>query len=475
MNHARPTIYYNVGFQLASHAGVLLTQLAYVVMVTRALDLDSFGRFSLAAGAVQMVLMVSDLGLNVLIVRQVASSPTSQTAFGQLLFLKTVLAVMFSTLLAVAGKLWADVETSRVLAIFAAGMAVHSIVLAFGMAFQGSGQLYISSLTSFVLAVLQLVFAAVFLWTGGRVISLGVAYLLAALITLLVNYFLFTAKIHHVNFYCGSTSTLRYMKQALPLGLGTALNSIANRIDVALLFYLGGAADVGLYAGAYRITGTLYNVPVGIFAAILPFFSRLSWKTPEMDEILERTLLVAVVSASVLFLFFVIAGPEVVVWLFGTTYLPAGHLLQILSWALIPAFINVGLMHASASQKSTAGNYSAAAAMGATTNIVLNLWWIPTSKSRGASYATVATELVVLGAYLYLLRREIRAKALRRPAKALGLALCAYFISWPISLEGILSALPIVGMYLLLLFWLGEFSHEDWQFWTRQLAPVTDS
>src|SRR5437773_3333645 len=84
MNHARPTIYYNVGFQLASHAGVLLTQLAYVVMVTRALDLDSFGRFSLAAGVVQMVLMISDLGLNVLIVREMASSPTSQTAFGQL-------------------------------------------------------------------------------------------------------------------------------------------------------------------------------------------------------------------------------------------------------------------------------------------------------------------------------------------------------------------------------------------------------
>src|SRR5207249_5823854 len=136
------------------------------------------------------------------------------------------------------------------------------------------------------------VFSAVFLRAGGRVISLGIAYLAAALITLVLNYFLFTTKIHDVNFSGGMTSSFRHMKQALPLGLGTALNSIANRIDVALLFYLGGADDVGLYAGAYRITGTLYNVPVGIFAAILPFFSRLSWKTPEMDEILERTLLV---------------------------------------------------------------------------------------------------------------------------------------------------------------------------------------
>src|SRR5206468_6823787 len=135
MKQVRPTIYYNVGVQLASHAGVLLTQLAYVVMVTRSLDLDSFGRFSLATGVVQMVLMISDLGLNVLIVREVASSPTSQTAFGQLLFLKTVLAVMFSTLLALAGKLWEDVQTSRVLTIFAAGLSVHSYVFALVLEF----------------------------------------------------------------------------------------------------------------------------------------------------------------------------------------------------------------------------------------------------------------------------------------------------------------------------------------------------
>jgi PST family polysaccharide transporter len=468
----KPSIFFNINAQLAGQIAVTLTQLTYVILAARYLDVRTFGIFSFAIGIAQMVLVVSDLGLNLLTARQIASSPLrSRDIFRQVLPLKLIVATSFGVALITIAKPWVDAETMKALTLFSAGMVLHSIAMSFNMGFQGHGELYISSASAFLLTLSQLVVGAICLVMGGGVISLGAAYLVSAALMLVVTYFVFTRRVHPIDFALSLKSTRVVMRQSLPMGAGAALGTIANRADIALVFSIAGAAQLGIYAAAYRITGTLYNIPTAIFSAVLPFMSRLSWKTPEMNITVERTLLASIIAGSCLFLFFAIAGTEVTSMLFGKAYAPSGVILRILSWALLPAFINVGLLHAAVSQKSTAFAYATTAAVGALVNITLNLWWIPIWKSLGASYATIATESTILISYMWCLRRDLQIQSLVRPVKILGLSVAAGLFSWSASLNGVRSALLVIAIYALVAFYVGAFSLEDWAFWTQRLTP----
>jgi O-antigen/teichoic acid export membrane protein len=470
----RPTLLSNVAAQLLAQAGVVVAQLIYVVVAARLLDVRSFGLFSFAVGVTQMVLIVSDLGLNLVIVRQLASESSGSREFlGQILALKALLALALWGGLALWGKLWSDPETALMLTLFGGGMAIHSVAMSFNMAFQAHGQLHISGAATFLLALLQLIIGAIFLLAGAKVFLLGLAYAAAAAITLAINVLIFRRKFHEIALSFRFREGFRLLKQSLPLGLGAMFGAIANRVDVPLLFYIAGATEVGIYAGAYRISGALYNAPVALFAAVLPFFSRLSWNTPDMDDMLERSLFTAIIGASVLCLFFYTAGPQVVVLLFGEAYRPSGAILRILSCALIPAFINVGFLHASVSQQSTASIYTVAVGVGAIANVLLNLWWMPLWKSHGAAYATVGTELLILSTYFLLLGGRVPIRKLARPLKTLGISLGALLIISIAPIEGVLGAVAVVLAYLVVVFWMGEFSLQDWSFWTQRLAPRT--
>ena len=467
----KPSILFNVQAQFLGQIAVILTQIAYVIVVTRYLDVASFGIFSFAVGVVQIVLIISDFGLNLFTTRQLAASPSeSRYVFQQLLSLKIALAFAFGVLLILGGKLWLEAETLKVLALFTGGMVLHSIGLSFNVSFQGHGDLYIGSAMTFLLVFLQLLLGTGFLIAGGGILSLGTAYVASSAVALVASYFLYTGRIHDIDLALSFKSIRPFMKQCVPMGLGAALGALANRADVPLVFWISGAAQLGIYAAAYRITGTLYNVPAAIFSAVLPFMSRLSWNTPAMDDTLERTFLVSVIAGSCMFLFFTIAGPAIVVSLFGNAYSASGDLLRILSWALIPSFINVGLLYASVSQKKTAFAYTVSAGVGAFVNIGLNLLWIPIWKNRGASYATVATESMMLVSYIYCLRNELKIQNFDRPFKLIGLSLSAAGLTWFASLNGIRTGILAVAIYLAFAFWIGKFSIQDRKFWMQRLA-----
>lgn len=298
--------------------------------------------------------------------------------------------------------------------------------------------------------------------------SLGWAYVLAAAMVLALNYFLFTGRIHKVSWTAEPESWIQLLRLALPLALGSMFSSLANRVDVVILLYLTSASQVALYSAAYRITGALNNIPVAIFAAVMPLLSRQGWKTAEMDNLVERTLLVSCAGGGAVLLLFSTAGPQILVQLFGENYRASGAILRILIWAVVPAFINLAFLHASASQKSTASLYPVAAGAGVVANVLLNFFWIPLWEAWGAAAATVATELVMLTVYLILLRRSVRIRSLRRPAVSLGIALAgALATSW-LSLQGLVWAVAALAAYLGCLLATGGLLRDDWRFWKQR-------
>ncbi|HKW06915.1 MAG TPA: flippase [Candidatus Dormibacteraeota bacterium] len=184
--------------------------------------------------------------------------------------------------------------------------------------------------------------------------------------------------------------------KGLPFALTFVLTILYFKIDQPLVLLFHGRVDASYYAAAYKPIESLLFIPMTFLSVVFPVLSVYHRERPtEMLDALNRfykALLLMGWPASVGI--FVLAAPLAPV-LFGPTgFGNAAGPLKILALALGIAFANnafIGALNASDRQSS----FSWAAAWSLVANIALNLALIPPFSYIGASWATVATELVL--------------------------------------------------------------------------------
>lgn len=201
-----------------------------------------------------------------------------------------------------------------------------------------------------------------------------------------------------------ATSILR---GAIPLGLGTVMTTVYNRVDVIMLGTMKGRAEAGLYGGAYRIMEVAVLLPLTLLSiAILPAITGAFGRDPEeaarMVEGYFRHFLVLAVPVAV---GGVLLRKDIVTIVLGRAYLPSADVFGVLSInlliggtaALFAGCVLVGLRRN--------GTYVAAVATGAAVNVVLNLVFIPRFGMMAAAAATLVAQAAV-ATYAFLKVRD---------------------------------------------------------------------
>jgi O-antigen/teichoic acid export membrane protein len=191
-----------------------------------------------------------------------------------------------------------------------------------------------------------------------------------------------------------ATSILR---EAFPLGLGTVMTMIYNRVDIIMLTAMKGRAEAGLYGGAYRLMEVTVLLPLTLLSiAILPAITGAFGRDPEeaarMVESYFRHFLVLAVPVAV---GGVLLREDIVTTVLGREYLPSADVFGVLSInlliggtaALFAGCILVGLR--------LSATYVAALATGAAANVVLNLVFIPRFGMIAAAGATLVAQAAV--------------------------------------------------------------------------------
>ena len=90
--------------------------------------------------------------------------------------------------------------------------------------------------------------------------------------------------------------------------------------------------------------------------------------------------------------------------IYGSEFMAAGGVLQVLIWTVVFLFINGAcslVLNASHKEYSVTKIYSIAAVF----NVVLNLILIPKYSVYGASFATVLSEILILVLEMYMIRK----------------------------------------------------------------------
>jgi O-antigen/teichoic acid export membrane protein len=189
----------------------------------------------------------------------------------------------------------------------------------------------------------------------------------------------------------------KWLKEAAPLALGAALDTIYFRIDIVMLSIMASTSAAGVYNIGYKFSDLLGAVPIAIMTPALTLMVA-AWPhdRPAFRRTFRHTyvlLLVGAVGASAAFLVYaeplirvLYQKPQYVAGADAARLLVVGqglHFLTLLAFTTLVAVKRNRL-------------YPVAMLVGVVVNIGLNLLLIPEYGYMGSGWATVVTEALVL-------------------------------------------------------------------------------
>lgn len=204
----------------------------------------------------------------------------------------------------------------------------------------------------------------------------------------------------------GSYDIKQHIRPMLVFFALVAATSIYVNLDIVMLGFIKGDAEVGYYNAAVKIKTVLTQLVTSLGAVLMP---RLSYYVAQ-DNMLAFRRMVAkalnfvILSAGSFSLFFIIYAKDSILLLSGKEFLGAVLPMQI----LMPTVLLIGVSNVTGIQVLTPTGrekevlYSVIA--GAILNLILNAILIPRVASVGAAFSTLLAELVVIIVQGFFLR-----------------------------------------------------------------------
>jgi PST family polysaccharide transporter len=200
------------------------------------------------------------------------------------------------------------------------------------------------------------------------------------------------------------------------MGVAWFCNLAFNTIDMLMLGVMSDAHQVGLYSAAYRIMNQVLFTYYLLTSILYPRLARQN--AQQRTQALRPAILLSLIGIGSAFaLILAFASREVLLIVFGKQFLAATLLLSVLAWAIPLDFLTSYLSNAYLAW-SMEKKVLVCTAVGAGSNVVLNLIWIPRYGATAAAVNTLISYVVYL-ACLYITAR--RAKELNLEPEPAGL------------------------------------------------------
>ena len=399
--------FFNIGWLVGERILALGLNLMVSVLVVRYLGPERFGLLGFSLSVVALIAIISGLGLDSIVVRELINQPDQQaTILGTAFILKLVgglLSVFFLIVIACLSKV-SDIEQLMIM------------IIAFGLVFNAANvidfycqarvqaryvvqaklvQMLVSAATKLTLIGFQahLIWFAVAAAFDTLVVAIG----------LVVNYQRISTQSvaqPSIRLWRFSPHTARRLVAASwPLFFSGMAMSVYMRIDQVMLRVMLNPTDVGYYSAAVRIAESWLFFAVAITTSLFPAIleTRKTGVHQYMLRLQQFYNLMLWLSLAVAFVIWMLAD-KIVHILLGDAFAPAGPVLGTYAWSGVCVF----LVTASSRWYIIEGYETAImlrASFGAVFNVFLNLVLIPAHGIMGAAIATLVSYAFM--AFLY--------------------------------------------------------------------------
>ena len=377
----------------AASAGLLLLLL---ILASRMLGEDDYGKFSFALGLGTIFETLMDFGLHQVAIRAVARDHRAALRiFRNSLGLKMVWAFgAFAMLLVTATVLRGQTDVRLACYLVGGSLVLRSYMLTVRGVLQGLERFGWDSVVVITDRLLLLVAGAVALWAGTGLQGLAVAFVVSRAVALVLAAVLAHRQIGPVGISVDRPLWKELQWTAIPLGLFLVVINLYSRIDIVMLGVWRTDAETGFYQNAYGVYEGLTYLP-SVFASVLaPRLARLFVTDRRKHRLLAlggvglSAGLAVVVGAAT----FAWAGPLVVL-LFGPQFAASAGPLRILSAGLSLVYV-IWILHVTAISMNREKLLLATGIVGLVAKVALNAYLIPHYGVEGAAVAVILGEAI---------------------------------------------------------------------------------
>lgn len=387
----------NTAWLFAEKALQMVLGLLVGVWIARYLTPGKFGLLNYAISFVGLFSPITTLGLNRIVVRDLAKDPSCKdeilgTAF--VLKLTGSLAILLITVGTVYLLNPQDKQLQWLVAIVATGMIFTAFdTITFWFQSQVESKYVVWANNSAYLLINAVKIALII--ARAPLIAFSCALTAEKALAALALVITYQLKGNLLRFWRFSLERAKdLLFQSWPLIISSFVIMIYMRIDQVMLGQMNQPEELGIYSAAVKVSELWYFIPGAIVDSVFPSIVKAKEISEELYEKRIQILsdLMCLISYSIAIPITIFSRP-IMTLLYGENYAGGAASLVVLVWAGLfvslgmarnPWLITEGLMKFSA---ATTG-------VGAVVNIILNFWLIPVYGGLGAGIATLFSQMV---------------------------------------------------------------------------------
>lgn len=419
-NYSRSPVFRNTLWMLVGKGLLLVIQAIYFILIARHLGPHNYGAFVGVMALVAILAPFVGIGSINLLLKNVSrdQSVFSEYWGNTLLMNLTTGTVMLGFVLLIS-RIFLPSSIPLILVILVAfsDLVVYRLTGACTVAFQAFERLDMMAKLNVASAILRLIAAGllVLFIKQPTAVSWAVFYLCSTAAGCVLAMFVVHRRL-------GKPSLALHrirpeLQEGFYFSISLSAANIYNDVDKTALARLATLQAAGIYAAAYRIIDALYAPVTSLVSATYPrFFQRgalgLSGSLQYARTLMSRAAVYALgVTLGVLLC--APLAPRIL----GESYINAVPALQLL--AVIPLLRSIHYFLAnSLTGSGFQGTRSAIQVLVALFNIGLDIWLIPIYSWRGAAWASVASDSLLVIGFLLAIGYRLRRQAVRIPASA---------------------------------------------------------
>jgi PST family polysaccharide transporter len=384
----------NTGWQITDKVLRMFLGLLVGLWVARYLGPADFGLLNFAIAFSALFMPVADLGLQVIVVRELVRRPDDRarilSSAVALRLLGAGIAILLACLCALMLRPGDGQSLAMVVIISLSFLPQALDVVEFDY------QSRMHPVPVVIVRIVSLVlFAVVKLWLiagGAPVFWFAAAVFAEAGVSAILFWVMAQSSAAKLRISAAEPAQMReLLRSSWPLAISGLSVILYMRIDQVMLGQMLGNGAVGIFSAAVRISESWYFVPMAIAAAVAPALTAAHQKSEEE----YRSKLLAVTRALVwlgvaVALVLTFSADRVILLLYGPGYKEAGAVLTLHAWAGVfaglgvasgPWFINAGLTRLRMLNTL----------IGAAANMALNFYVIRRFGVLGAAISTLAS------------------------------------------------------------------------------------
>ena len=456
----------NTLWQLGQRISRRLLGYLLIVYLARKLGTSHFGMFVFANSFISLFIIIADLGLTTLMIREVARDKDKGPTFvGQVVLLKLILAMItFGLIIFAMNLMQVELQIRPVIYLLSVYCLLENLGTFYGGIFQAYEKMGYNTVIEFIQKVFLLIVCVLLLSLGYGLLAVCLAYMFSGIFHCGLKIKLVSKKFFIPQYQVQTSFWIHILKESFPMAIIAAISMIYYNIDMVMLKHFQGEEVVGCYGVSYHLFYAIATFAGAFLAAIFPVMSRYFKTSQEkLGKVYEKSFKIIFGLGLPVAIGSMLLARQIILLLYSSLYQESINVFKVFSFVIIFSILNQLAAYFLISinqQKQVARILVTTTGI----NIILNYILIPKYSYMGATWATVISEILFFVISYISIPSEYRRISLFSVLKAIGACLVMSFmiVSVQTSMDNIFVLISI-GMitYPVTLFLLGYLDLED--------------